>query len=95
MGSCVNYPRMIELEAYAVGLRDDDNVLKLDHQLEALPGIRYQADPNHDIVYFELDEPSVTLSQILDAFARVGLKARFVGEVPSELEVGTRTQRIE
>ena len=86
---------MIELEVYAVGLRESDNILKIGHQLEALPGVRYQVDSNHDIVYFEMDEPIVTLSQLSDAIRRVGLEPRFVGEVPAELEVGTRTQRIE
>jgi len=86
---------MIELEVYAVGLRESDNILKLGHQLEALPGIRYQVDSNHDIIYFEMDEPIVTLHQIRGAVERIGIEPRFVGEIPSDLEVGTRTQKLE
>lgn len=86
---------MIELEVYVVGLRDSDNILKLGHQLEALPGVRYQVDSNHDIIYFEMDEPIVTLSQLTGAVERVGLAPRIVGEIPSDLEIGTRTQKIE
>ena len=86
---------MIELEVYAVGLRESDNILQLDHQLETLNGVRYQADANHDIVYFEMDEPTVTLNQLSDAFKRIGLEPRFVGEIPAELDIGSRTQRIE
>jgi len=51
---------MIELEVYAAGLRDLDKVLELDHQLEAIPGLRYKVDSNHDLVYLELDEPTIT-----------------------------------
>ncbi len=85
---------MIELEVYAVGLREGDNIMRLDHELETMPGLRYQADANHDIVYFEMDEPCVTLKQLTDAFARIDLTPRFVGEIPTELESGSRTQRI-
>ena len=42
---------MIELEIYAPGVRNLEKVLELDHELEALPGLRYKVDPNHDIVY--------------------------------------------
>ncbi len=86
---------MIELEVYAVGLREGDNIMRLDHELETLPGLRYQADPNHDIVYFEMDEPVISVKQLTDAFRRIDLEPRFVGEIPSELDTGSRTQRIE
>ena len=86
---------MIELEVYAVGLRDGDTILRLDHELGTFPGLRYQADPNHDIVYLEMDEPVVSLKQLNDVFRRVALEPRFVGEIPSELDAGSRTQRIE
>jgi hypothetical protein len=89
---------MIELEVYAVGLRDSDYIQKLNHELEPFQGVRYQVDPNHDIVYFEMEEPSVTLNQVSAAFRRIGLTPRFVGQVPSELEVGgagSQTMRIE
>ena len=86
---------MIELEVYAVGLRDSDYIQKLNHELEAFQGVRYQVDPNHDIVYFEMDEAVVTLNQVKNAFTRIGLAPRFVGQIPSELQVGSQTMRIE
>jgi hypothetical protein len=87
---------MIELEVYAVGLRDSDYIQKLNHELEAFQGLRYQVDPNHDIVYFEMEEPAVTLNQVTNVFKRVGLHPRFVGQVPAALKVGgTQTMRIE
>ena len=89
---------MIELEVYAVGLRDSDYIQKLNHEMEAFLGVRYQVDPNHDIVYFEMEEPQVTLNQIGAVFKRIGLAPRFVGQLPPELEVGSggsQTMRIE
>ena len=76
---------MIELEVYAVGLRDSDYIQKLNHEMEAFPGIRYQVDLNHDIVYFEMEEATVTLNQFSAVFKRIGLTPRFVGQVPTEL----------
>ena len=89
---------MIELEIYAVGLRDSDYIQKLNHELEAFQGVRYQVDPNHDIVYFEMDEAAFTLNQVSNAFRRIGLNPRIVGQVPPELELGqsgSQTMRIE
>ena len=89
---------MIQLEVYAVGLRDSDYIQKLNHELEAFIGVRYQVDPNHDIVYFEMEEANMTLNQVSAAFKRIGLHPRFVGQVPSELQVGgggAQTMRIE
>lgn len=89
---------MIELEVYAVGLRDSDYIQKLNHELEAFIGVRYQVDPNHDIVYFDMEEPTVTLGQIKAVFGRIGLMPRFVGKLPPELEIGaggSQTMRIE
>ena len=41
---------MIELEVYAAGVRDLNKILELDHQLEAIAGLRYKIDSNHDLV---------------------------------------------
>lgn len=46
---------MLELEVYAAGLGDLDKILELDHQLAAIPGLRYKVDRNHNLVYLELD----------------------------------------
>jgi hypothetical protein len=83
---------MIELEVYAAGVRDLDKILELDHQLEAVPGLRYKVDSNHDIVYMELDEPTITFREIGMIFRKLGLEPRFVGAVPAEVRPMTKTQ---
>jgi hypothetical protein len=83
---------MIELEVYAAGVRDLDKILELDHQLEAVPGLRYKVDSNHDIVYMELDEPTITFREIGMIFRKLGLEPRFVGAVPPEVRPMTKTQ---
>jgi hypothetical protein len=83
---------MIELEVYAAGVRDLDKILELDHQLEAVPGLRYKVDSNHDIVYMELDGPTVTFREIGMIFRKLGLEPRFVGAIPPEVRPMTKTQ---
>lgn len=77
---------MIELEIYAAGVRDLRMILELDHALETIPGLRYKIDRNHDIVYFEIEEPKMHVQEILGAFRRLGLDPRTVGAVPPELD---------
>ena len=76
---------MIELEIYAAGVRDMKMILELDHVLEGIPDIRYKIDRNHDIVYFEADQPKFNVQEILQAFKRLGLEPRVVGAVPHEI----------
>ena len=83
---------MIELEVYAAGVRDLDKILELDHQLEGVPGLRYKVDSNHDIVYMELDQPTVTFREIGMIFRKLGLEPRFVGAIPPEVRPMTKTQ---
>ena len=83
---------MLELEVYAAGLRDLDKILELDHQLAAIPGLRYKVDRNHDLVYFELDQPTITFRDIRAIFRKLGLDPRFIGAVPVELRPNTKTQ---
>ena len=85
---------MIEFEIYAEGLREGDRIMHLDSQLETLHGLRYQIDRNHDMVYFEMEEPTVTLNQVNDAFRRAGLTPKFIGQMPDQLDLGNRTQKI-
>ena len=85
---------MIELEIYAPGVRNLERVLELDHELEALPGLRYKVDPNHDIVYLEFDEPTFTIHEIRAIFRKLGLEARMVGSIPPELNPKNKTQQI-
>ena len=86
---------MIELEVYVAGVRDLDKIMQLDHLLETVPGLRYKVDSNHDLVYMEFDEPaSMTSASIRDTFGKIGLKARFVGPVSTDLRPKTKTQRL-
>lgn len=85
---------MIELEVYAAGLRDLNKILELDHQLETVPGLRYKVDSNHDIVYLELEEPTITVREIRAMFKKLGLDPRFIGAIPSELRPRTKTQLL-
>ena len=85
---------MLELEVYAAGLRDLDKILELDHQLSAIPGLRYKVDRNHNLVYLELDQPTVTIREIRAIFRRLGLDPRFVGAIPAELRPKTKTQPL-
>ena len=49
---------MMELGVYAAGLRHLHKISELDHQLEAIAGLRYKVDSNNDLVYLELDKPA-------------------------------------
>lgn len=85
---------MLELEVYAAGLRDLNKILELDHQLETIPGLRYKVDSNHDIVYLDLDEPTITFREIRAIFKKLGLDPRFIGAIPPELRPKTKTQPL-
>ncbi len=77
---------MIELEVYAAGVRDLKIILELDHALETMVGLHYKIDRNHDIVYFEIEEPKVSIKDLLNVFHRIGLVPSVVGQVPPEME---------
>ncbi len=85
---------MIELEVYAAGVRHLDKILELDRELEAVPGLRYKVDSNHDIVYLEFDEPTFTIQEIRAIFRKLGLEARVVGSIPPELNPKSKTQPL-
>jgi hypothetical protein len=85
---------MIELEVYAPGLRDLSKILELDQQLAAIAGVRYKVDSNHDLVYFELDEPTINVREIRAIFLKLGLDPRFIGAIPPELRPKTKTQPL-
>jgi hypothetical protein len=85
---------MIELEVYAAGMRDLNKILELDHQLAAIPGLRYKVDSNHDLVYFELEEPTISIREIRAIFRKLGFDPRFVGAIPAELRPKTSTQLL-
>ena len=85
---------MIELEIYAAGIRNLEKILELDHEFEAVPGLRYKIDSNHDIVYLDFEEPTMTIQEIRSVFRKVGLEPRIVGQVPGELNPKAKTQPI-
>jgi len=85
---------MIELEVYAAGVRNLEKILELDHELEAVPSLRYKVDSNHDIVYLEFDEPTYTIQEIRGIFRKLGLEAKIVGSVPTELNPRSKTQQL-
>lgn len=93
---------MLELEVYAPGLRELGKIMELDRTLSALGnGTRYKVDRNQDIAYLEFDDepPVLNSAEVLQAFHRLGLPARFVGAVPSGLQASSaamlsRTQHI-
>jgi hypothetical protein len=85
---------MLQLEVYAAGVRDLNKILELDHELEKVAGLRYKVDRNHDLVYLELEEPTVTFREIRASFRKLGLEPRFVGSIPSELRPKSKTQLL-
>ena len=86
---------MIEVEVYAAGVRDLNKILELDHELEAVAGLRYKVDSNHDLVYLEIDdEPTITFREIRAIFRRLGLDPRFIGAIPAELRPRSKTQLL-
>jgi hypothetical protein len=86
---------MIELEVYAAGVRNLDKIMQLDHLLEAVPGLRYKVDTNHDIVYMEFDEPvSMTSASVRETFNKLSLQARFVGITALDVRPKSKTQRL-
>ena len=85
---------MIELEVYAAGVRDLNKILELDHQLEAVPGLRYKVDRDQDTVYLELDEPIISFREIRSIFFKLGLEPGFVGAIPPELRSRSKTQLL-
>ena len=84
---------MLELEVYAAGVRDLNKILELDIELEAIPGLHYKVDRNHDIVYMELEAPTVTFREIRSIFRKLGLDPKFVGAIPADARAPTRVQR--
>ena len=85
---------MFEVEIYARGLREMENVLELDRQFVEIAGLRYKMDANHDIVYLEFDEPTLSIREIRTIFLNLGLEPLFIGAIPTELQSRTKTERL-
>jgi len=78
----------IELEVYAPGLREQDRLLQLSHQMDLLPGLRYKVDTLHEMVYFEADQlDGLSQEGIVEVFDAIGITPRFVGDVSATLPV--------
>ncbi|MES2594770.1 MAG: hypothetical protein V4662_05525 [Verrucomicrobiota bacterium] len=81
---------MLEIEIYAPGLRQESRLMEFCSQMDMQPQVRYKVDTNHDLVYFEIDDPAgVTLDQLTECFTAIGLAPRIVGQLPEGL--GTTT----
>jgi hypothetical protein len=86
---------MVELEIYAAGLRAPDKMMALALELDAIMGLSYKVDTNHDIVYLEFASNPPSLAELSSMFRKAGLEARFVGAMPPELDNKKKTQRID
>jgi hypothetical protein len=85
---------MFEVEIYARGLREMGKILELDRQLVEIAGLRYKVDTNHDIVYLEFDEPTLSVREIRAIFINLALQPLFIGAIPPELQSRTKTERL-
>jgi len=85
---------MFEVEIYARGLREMGKVLELDRQLVEITGLRYKLDTNHDIIYLEFDEPTLSIREIRAIFLKLGLEPLIIGAIPPELQSRTKTERL-
>ena len=85
---------MFEVEIYARGLREMGNILELDRQLVEITGLRYKVDTNHDIVYLEFEEPTLSIRDIRTIFLKLDLEPLIIGTIPPELHSRTKTERL-
>ena len=84
---------MTELQFYVPGLRTEEKMMQFNHQTDMLPA-RCKVDAPHDMVYFEIDDPSrITLGQITDIFENIGLLPRLVGTIPPDIKRGDETEQ--
>jgi hypothetical protein len=84
---------MTELQFYVPGLRTEEKMMQFNHQTDMLPA-RCKVDAPHDMVYFEIDDPSqITLQQFTGVFENIGLRPRLVGTSPPEVGRGDETDR--
>jgi hypothetical protein len=86
---------MTELQFYVPGLRTEEKMMQFNHQTDMLAA-RCKVDAPHDMVYFEIEDPSqITLQQVTDIFEDIGLLARLVGTLPPEIRRGEASERPE
>lgn len=85
---------MIELEIYAAGVRQPEKMMGLALELDVISGLRYKVDTNHDIIYMEFGDACPSRSDLESVFRKLGLEAKFVGQLPPEVNSKRKTQRI-
>jgi hypothetical protein len=85
---------MIELEIYAAGVRNLEKILALDLEFERVAGLRYKVDSNHDIVYLEMEEATLSIQEVRAVFRKLDLEPRIVGAIPTELSSKSKTQPL-
>jgi len=86
---------MIEIEFYAPGVREESKLVRLTQELDTRPALKFKVDANHDIVYFEFEDPDLaTYSDLRRLFRASGLVPRLVGEKPDGLKDGTDTEKL-
>ena len=85
---------MIELEVYAAGVTGLNQILELDHQLEAAPGLCYKVDSNHDIVDLGFDQPTIASREIRSILIRPGLEPPVAGANPVELRSRSQIEQL-
>jgi len=77
---------MVEVEVYAAGLREPNRMMRLALELDTIDGMHYKVDTRHDLVYMEFTQAVPTKSELHDIFDRIGLDAKFVGQVAEEID---------
>lgn len=76
---------MTELQFYVPGLRAEEKLMQLHHQTDMLAA-RCKVDAAHDMIYFEIPDPSrISLRQITELFDDIGLAPRLVGTLPTDI----------
>lgn len=85
---------MVELEVYAAGLRTPEKMMGLALELDAIQGLRYKVDTNHDIAYLEFHNEPKSIEEIAAIFNKLEMRARFVGVMSPEIPKGKKTQKL-
>ena len=84
----------VEVEVYVAGVRAPEKLMGLALELDAIEGLHYKVDTNHDIVYMEFHGQTLNADALKALFRRIGLEAKFVGQLPPEVGNKRKTQRI-
>ncbi|MGH7936228.1 MAG: hypothetical protein ACREF8_04390, partial [Chthoniobacterales bacterium] len=85
---------MIQLEVYAAAVRDLNKIVELDHDLEAVPGLRYRVDSNRDFVYLERGEPTAPCREVRPLTLKFGREPQFVSAMPPAVRPRSKTQLL-